>query len=616
MPFKRPAAAQHDSGSSSRQTPDDDASTPPPAKRARGAKLFPDIAVHIIQAKLDGHAVAELHALAERHCARIAERAADADVLVTAVSMRRRLERHVAWDVAKSKAVVTPAWLRDSVAAGTPLACAPYVALQDLREETIRNCPTCDTEPCECADTDVEDERAPGPEAHYPSPPASSGSPPKTPLLAGADAELRTKANLDSPPSGSKTKIKAKAAEAAKTASCPVPAHLLPPLPPLPTDLSKLHYNAKYACQRASPLVCPNQALAVELDIIKRSRALESEERSALSYSRAISVVKAYPRRLTSMRQIAELPYIGAKLTGLVQEFMDSGQISEARTIASSERFKALTLFSSIYGIGPSTARRLYALGLRTVEDLEVYFGVLPEEEESQLVELEHREKPGRADDAGLGETWIKIALGLRKDFELKVPRAEVEEMGRVITDELNVLEPGCVSTIVGGYRRGKPESNDVDIVFTHPDASKSKGLCKRLVQHLHQRGMVTHVMHLSGFHGHNPLRTTHWDSLEKALTVFVLPPASPRYAGVRRRVDLICAQPEVYWCAVVGWSGSIMFQRDLRQWAKDKTGMKFDSSGIVRRYDSKAFYPKTEKEVFDLLGLEWIDPVWRNADL
>ena len=43
----------------------------------------------------------------------------------------------------------------------------------------------------------------------------------------------------------------------------------------------------------------------------------------------------------------------------------------------------------------------------------------------------EHREaredadeggEPGR-DDAGLGESWIKIALGLRKDLELKCVR-------------------------------------------------------------------------------------------------------------------------------------------------------------------------------------------------
>lgn len=134
---------------------------------------------------------------------------------------------------------------------------------------------------------------------------------------------------------------------------------------------------------------------------------------------------------------------------------------------------------------------------------------------------------------------------------------------------------------------------------------------------------------------------------------MFVLPRAGAGAVTVRRRVDLIFAPPEVYWTAVVGWcvflllfmhvadvakrSGSIMFQRDLRQWAKDRCGMKFDSSGMcvplllcahfdfrltrpalerTRRYDSKEFHPRTEKEAFELLGLEWVDPVWRNADL
>lgn len=32
-----------------------------------------------------------------------------------------------------------------------------------------------------------------------------------------------------------------------------------------------------------------------------------------------------------------------------------------------------------------------------------------------------------------------------------RIPRDEVEEMGRVVTRELEELEPGCVSTIVGG---------------------------------------------------------------------------------------------------------------------------------------------------------------------
>lgn len=48
--------------------------------------------------------------------------------------------------------------------------------------------------------------------------------------------------------------------------------------------------NSRFACQRLSPLVCPNQALLQEIGIIKWSRHLDGNSRSALSYSRAISV--------------------------------------------------------------------------------------------------------------------------------------------------------------------------------------------------------------------------------------------------------------------------------------------------------------------------------------
>ena len=90
-------------------------------------------------------------------------------------------------------------------------------------------------------------------------------------------------------------------------------------------------------------------------------------------------------------------------------------------TISSSERFNALSTFSAVYGIGPQTARRLYALGLRTVENLEAYYGVYPEEEEdAEFVEIEHRENFSEDREAGLDEAWIKIALGLRRDLELK----------------------------------------------------------------------------------------------------------------------------------------------------------------------------------------------------
>lgn len=56
------------------------------------------------------------------------------------------------------------------------------------------------------------------------------------------------------------------------------------------TPSSLLSYKAQYACQRASPLVCPNQSLAEEIDILRRARELEGEAMSALAYERAVGV--------------------------------------------------------------------------------------------------------------------------------------------------------------------------------------------------------------------------------------------------------------------------------------------------------------------------------------
>jgi DNA polymerase beta thumb len=62
-------------------------------------------------------------------------------------------------------------------------------------------------------------------------------------------------------------------------------------------------------------------------------------------------------------------------------------------------------------------------------------------------------------------------------------------------------------------------------------------------------------------------------------------------------------------------------------------SGLKFDSSAMyvqhsphpqailkfvifsTRRRDSHLIYPRSEKEVFDIIGLPWVDPTLRNTD-
>ena len=84
---------------------------------------------------------------------------------------------------------------------------------------------------------------------------------------------------------------------------------------------------------------------------------------------------------------------------------------------------------------------------------------------------------------------------------------------------------------------------------------------------------------------GQNTPNSPHSDVIAKAFTVFSLPGSNKS-----SRLDLIFSVPEAYWTAVVGWwvcsyvarsvsdidggtprTGSTMFQRDLRLFAKTK---------------------------------------------
>lgn len=121
-------------------------------------------------------------------------------------------------------------------------------------------------------------------------------------------------------------------------------------------------------------------------------------------------------------------------------------------TTRESERYQALTLFTSIYGIGPVNARKLYELGLRTFEDLERYYDV-SKDEGLEVVETDAVTPNGKRIHpvTKIPDITVKVGLALRNELDAPIPRSEVEEIYSVVMQRLNKLEPGCEATIVGG---------------------------------------------------------------------------------------------------------------------------------------------------------------------
>lgn len=227
-----------------------------------------------------------------------------------------------------------------------------------------------------------------------------------------------------------------------------------------------------------------------------------------------------------------------------------------------------------------------------------------------------------------------QIGVKYYDEFQLKIPRSEVEDIANVILSHCQKIHEGFQMTIVGGYRRGKAQSGDVDVILSHPDETQTLHLVERLVKALEKSRHITHTLTMSTKNSERGQTPVSWkgegrrggsgfDTLDKALVVWQDP---DRKQAPHRRVDIIISPWKTVGCAVLGWSGGTTFQRDLRRYCKIEKALKFDSSGIRDRGHGRwvdieggdstssstipaADMETAERRVFDGLGLQWRCP-------
>ncbi|KAH7558890.1 hypothetical protein BM1_05027 [Bipolaris maydis] len=389
-------------------------------------------------------------------------------------------------------------------------------------------------------------------------------------------------------------------------------------IPPPPEWVKK---GVKYACQRFTPANGPNEDFLDQLKKIRTNRILIEDEIGVRAYSTIIAAIAAYPYKLSHPREIAQLPGCDEKTAVLFVEWKNTGKIKEVEDCENDEAMKVLRSFYDIWGVGAKTARHFYY--------------------DNHWTELDDIIEHGWNDLDRVQQIGIKYY----EEFQEPIPRAEVEHIAAVVRDHAVKLRDEHISiTIVGGYRRGKSVSGDVDIIVSHPELESTAGLVQEIVESLEDAQWITHTLTMSlantkrGQHT-LPFRSAKgagvgFDTLDKALVVWQ-DPAWPTREGdlernpraknpaIHRRVDIIVAPWRTVGCAVMGWSGGTTFQRDLRRYAKHVKGWKFDSSGIRSRANGEAIMIEgpdgvegtpedAEKAVFKGLGLEYIPPEYR----
>jgi DNA polymerase IV len=383
-------------------------------------------------------------------------------------------------------------------------------------------------------------------------------------------------------------------------------------LPPIPDYL-----HTTYSCQRPTPLHPPNEPFIKELMKIRVHRTLEGDKIGVRAYSSSIATLSAYPYTLSSAQEVARLPGCGMKIALLYQEYKDTGQLSEVTEADADPRISVLKVFYEIWGVAETTAREFYNRGWRDLDDI-VEYGW------NTLTRVQ------------------QIGVKYYDEFLMKIPRDEVASISNIILEHANKIQPGFEMIIVGGYRRGKKESGDVDLVLSHRDKKATLGFVEKIVLSLEATKHITHTLILStknsergqepvAWKGNEKKAGTGFDTLDKALVVWQDPLWNPteevkKNPNPHRRVDIIIAPWKTAGCAVLGWTSGTTFQRDLRRYCKKERALKFDSSGVRSRVDGSWVDLESgpdgkpapdmltaEKRIFAGLGLEWREP-WERC--
>ncbi|KAM0558154.1 hypothetical protein ACHAPJ_004838 [Fusarium lateritium] len=370
-------------------------------------------------------------------------------------------------------------------------------------------------------------------------------------------------------------------------------------LPMLPDFL-----KTTYSCQRPTHMNPLNEDFAKILTEVRTIRQLRGDEVGVRAYSTSIAVVSAYPYPLQTPQEVARLPGCGDRIAELWNHWRETGELVEIHEANADPKISVLRVFYNIWGVGAVTAREFYQKGWRDLDDLVEYGWTILSRSQ-------------------------QIGVKYYNEFLRGIPRDEVASIGATVLEYARIVDPGFEMIIVGGYRRGKKHSGDVDIVLSHRDESKTLKVISQIVLSLEKGHIITHTLTLSTHNSDRGQRPVSWkgenssssgfDTLDKALVVWQNPKEED---APHRRVDIIISPWKTVGCAVLGWSGGTTFQRDARRYCKNVKGFKFDSSGIRRRADgrwvdlerssagdSAPDMETAERRVFEGLGLPWRPP-------
>ncbi|XP_031973058.1 DNA nucleotidylexotransferase isoform X4 [Corvus cornix cornix] len=288
-------------------------------------------------------------------------------------------------------------------------------------------------------------------------------------------------------------------------------------------------------------------------------------------------------------------------------EIIEEGESSRVREVLNDERYKAFKQFTSVFGVGVKTSEKWYRMGLRTVEEVKA----------DKTLKLSKMQKAG---------------FLYYEDLVSCVSKAEADAVSLIVKNAVCTFLPDALVTITGGFRRGKKIGHDIDFLITSPGPGEDDELLHKVIDLWKRQGLLLYCDIIESTFVKEQLPSRKVDAMDHFQKCFaILKLCQPRVdnstcntskklemAEVKDwkaiRVDLVITPFEQYAYALLGWTGSRQFGRDLRRYASHERKMVLDNHALYDRRKRIFLKAGSEEEIFAHLGLDYVEPWERNA--
>jgi len=297
-----------------------------------------------------------------------------------------------------------------------------------------------------------------------------------------------------------------------------------------------------------------------------------------IALNKAISSIQNYTKEILSGTQLKEdISGIGDKIAKRIDEILDpnfSGTLKELENQDLKE--DSYNELMSIYGVGNTRAKKwIEENNVRNIKDLK-------EEVSKGNIKITKN---------------IETGLKYYDDLKQRIPREEIDIVKEIIQKELKKVNSKLLFEICGSYRRQNETSGDIDILISHPnyiDENKEFNFLNDILKNLKKQQFIV-------------------DDLSKGNKKFMgICKVNPY--NIARHIDILFVDYNSYYSSILYFTGSKNFNVYLRQKLLQKS-MSLNEYCLKDLENNNIIYLTSEKEIFDIANIRYLEPFERNAD-